>query len=61
MANISAEDEANTVKTEILHYISSAPGGVSIFLAALNIVLAIVATLGNSLLLTQREEIGFHF
>ena len=57
MANISAEDEANTVKTEILHYISSAPGGVSIFLAALNIVLAIVATLGNSLLLIALRKV----
>ena len=57
MANITAEDEANTVKTEILHYISSAPGGVSIFLAALNIVLAIVATLGNSLLLIALRKV----
>lgn len=57
MANITAEDEANTVKTEILHYISSAPGGVSIFLAALNIVLAIVATLGNFLLLIALRKV----
>ena len=57
MANITAEDEANTVKTEILHYISSAPDGVSIFLAALNIVLAIVATLGNSLLLIALRKV----
>ena len=57
MANITAEDEANTVKTEILHYISSAPGGASIFLAALNIVLAIVATLGNSLLLIALRKV----
>ena len=57
MANITAKDEANTVNTEVLHFIRSAPDGLSVFLAALNIVLAIIGTLGNALLLIALRKV----
>ena len=57
MANITAKDEANIVNTEVLHFIRSAPDGLSVFLAALNIVLAIIGTLGNALLLIALRKV----
>ena len=57
MANITAKDEANTVNTEVLHFIRSAPDGLSVFLAVLNIVLAIIGTLGNALLLIALRKV----
>ena len=58
MANITAKDEANTVNTEVLHFIRSAPDGLSVFLAVLNIVLAIIGTLGNALLLMALRKVA---
>lgn len=57
MANVTTKEEVNTIKTEVLHFISSAPDGLSIFLAALNIILAIIGSLGNALLLIALHKV----
>ena len=57
MANITTEGETNIFKREILRYISSSPDGLSAFLAALNIVLSITASLGNALILIALRKV----
>ena len=58
MANITAEDEANTFTLSRLQLVSTLPAGLVVFFIALNIFLSITASLGNALILVALHKVS---